>query len=62
MDGIRGDNYYKTYEINISVYEGPLTKMKNPENLAPLGTQGTGQITKKTHHYTQASTNNVNKT
>ena len=38
--------------------------MNNPEKRATLGTQDTGrrQTKQNTHQYTQANTNNVNKT
>jgi len=38
--------------------------MDNSEKMTTLGTQDTGrtQTKQKTHHYTQANTNNVNKT
>ena len=35
--------------------------MDNPEKLATLGTQDEDKQNKKTHHYMQTNTNNVNK-
>jgi hypothetical protein len=35
--------------------------MDHQDKLAILGTQETGETKQKSHHYTQANTNNVNK-
>ena len=35
--------------------------MDHQDKLAILGTQETGETNQKSHHYTQANTNNVNK-
>ena len=51
-------------KINFRKHRMDNQTMDNPEKLATLGTQDTGPCQRKQtkiHHYTQATTNNVNK-
>ena len=49
------------YIINVREHQRGDKKMDNPEKQATLGTQDEGKQNKKTHHYMQTNTNNVNK-